>query len=196
MRKFPVRLWILSMFLLLVGVFYIKDAHAKSIDPHAQCGDIHFTEEQSYILRTAYAYGSQPNEYLNNKFGSHVGHTLAAIVWRESFVGRHVVRYNTKDGDYGSWGVGHVQFTTYLHMKGYENVYAVRNDTIYDYIERMLNDDYFAIKVAYDYIVQDLARRTSSFHEMRKAYNGSGERAERYAVDISNRVNYLIECGV
>lgn len=168
---------------------------AEPIDPDMACDDLNFTKEQRNLVRMAYAYGSKPDPELENAIGGHIGHTLAALVWRESFVGPYVVPYNTSDGDYGSWGVTHVQFTTYLHMKDLPNTYKSREKHFKWYVDKMMEDDYFALMVAYDYL-KEKGIQYGSFYAMRKAYNGGGARADAYAQDMQNRVNVLIRCGL
>lgn len=168
-------------------------ATAQVYSPNSDCPI--FTTEQRKILRMAYTVGSQYDEQLYNAVGDHIGHSLAAIVWRESFVERHIVRFNTGDGQLGSWGVGHVQLTTLWWMDGILVTWENRDKLAPEYIHRLLSDDYYAINSAYRYL-KYLTIRERSFYNARMRYRGTGQLAIEYANDVSERVQILIRCGV
>ena len=70
---------------LLSGLF-IKDAEAS------ECRT--YTPEQMSALALAYSVG-KPYD---------LSYTLMAITERESFVGNHIIRVNSRDGKYGTSG--------------------------------------------------------------------------------------------
>jgi hypothetical protein len=154
-----------------------------------------FTPEQQRILRIAYKTGGQYNQELYNAVGTHIGHSLAAIVWKESFVGEYIIRFNTGDGQLGSYGVGHVQLTTLFWMDGVGNTLKNRDELAPQYITRLLIDDYYAIHTAYRYL-KHLTIREGNFYNARMRYNGRGAKAVEYADDVTAKVLTLIRCGI
>lgn len=136
-----------------------------------------FTHEQDVLIRMSHAVGSY-NDW---------GYTLAAIVWKESIVGDHIVRVNGPDGGLGSYGVGHMQLTTAMYLTGTTN----RWDAKANLAPRMINDDVYALELSLKYLVrhQDLGWRG-----MITKYNGEGEVARIYAEDVVDRVVSLQKC--
>lgn len=154
-----------------------------------------FTPEQQRILRIAFTTGSQFDADLYAAVGTHIGHSLAAIIWREAIVGRYIIRFNAGDGLLGSYGVGHVQLTTLFWMDGIDNTWKNRDELAPQYIVRLITDDYYAIHTSYRYLKQ-LAIRHGSIYTARMRYNGSGQRAKEYADDTGERVQILLRCGI
>lgn len=136
-----------------------------------------FTHEQDVAIRMAHAVGS---------YGDW-GYTLAAIVWKESIVGDHIIRVNGPDGGLGSYGIGHMQLSTAMYLTGITN----RWDAMANLAPRMINDDVFAMELSLKYLMKhaDLGWRG-----MITKYNGGGEAARIYAEDVVKRVMSLQRC--
>lgn len=136
-----------------------------------------FTHEQDIVLRMAHAVGSYDDW----------GYTLAAIVWKESIVGDHIIRVNGPDGSLGSYGIGHMQLSTAMYLTGITN----RWDAMANLAPRMINDDVFAMELSLKYLVKhaDLGWRG-----MITKYNGGGEVARIYAENVVQRVVTLQRC--
>lgn len=149
-----------------------------------------FTSEQLRLIQLAKAVGDhQVVESINDT----IGYTTAAIVWKESFVGRHVVRFNTKDGEAGSWGVMMVQASTVLHLKGKDVTWETRASDIPSIIQQMLGNDFVAIKWGYTYLKEMIDKHESLWYGV-KAYNGTGPRADAYMADVQEKVYTLMKC--
>lgn len=154
-----------------------------------------FTEEQRELIRYAYVIGSQFDQEVYNTVGTHAGHTLAAILIEEAFVGEFIIRVNAADGLLGSYGVMMVQITTIFHMDGLEDTWRNRQDLAPDLMVRLLTDDMFAIESGYRYL-RRMILQWGSLWEARRAYNGAGSRAIAYADRTGETVNMLIRCGI
>lgn len=137
-----------------------------------------FTEKQEKVIELAYISG----------LTSDVGFTIAAIVWKESFVGKYIIRNNNPDGKLGSYGVTHVQLSTAMYMVGIESSWKARDELL----PRMIADDQFVIDLSIQYL-----NKFSHLPYRKKVarYNGAGEAADKYAEDIINRVHRLMGCG-
>jgi hypothetical protein len=136
-----------------------------------------FTTEQDVLIRMAHAVGSYHDW----------GYTLSAIAWKESIVGDHIVRVNSKDGDLGSFGVGQMQLTTAMYLTDTTN----RWDATANLAPRLINDDVYALELSLKYIVK---HQDMTWRDMIARYNGGGEAAHIYAEDIVRRVVLLQEC--
>lgn len=117
------------------------------------------------------------------------GHTLAAIVWRESGgVVPYVIRINPGDGDHGSYGVTHMQLTTAMQLVGETNVWAAK-----DWLApRLMEDDAFALGLSVRYLEQHADR---DWHGQVAKWRGAGPLAEEYADDVTARANRLQACN-
>lgn len=136
-----------------------------------------FTHEQEWLLHAAYEMG-KPHDW---------GYTLAAITWQESFLGRRVVRVNPRDGDYGSYGVTHVQATTAVWMAGLEQT-PENNAAMADMLRK---NDLAAMEFALNYLVLHSDR---SYIGTIEKYNGTGERAMIYGQRVYQKVLVLMAC--
>jgi hypothetical protein len=142
-----------------------------------ECPD--FTSEQDRLVHLAYAEGSQYD----------LGYTLAALLWKEAFIGEHVIRANSKDGEYGSFGVTQVQLTTAMGLVGENNSWKARAELI----PLLVGDDLYAIRLGLDYL---LKHRGLGYRGMIARYNGRGAAAQEYAGDVIDRVRLLERCGM
>lgn len=174
-------------FILTVLVLISSNALAE------QCR--RFTQEQRDLIRYAYVVGSQYDSEIYNIVGTHAGHSLAAILIEESFVGEYIIRVNASDGLLGSYGIMMVQITTIFHMDGLEDTWVNRQDIAPNIMTRLLTDDLFAIESGYRYLRKMILQR-GSLWEARRAYNGAGSRAIAYADRTGETVRMLIKCGI
>ena len=76
--------WTMLVIIIVVGL--MEGAEASTCPTHSV--------EQQKLIKKAYNHGL-PHD---------LGYTLAAIAIQESFVGKHIVRLNNKDGKYGIEG--------------------------------------------------------------------------------------------
>lgn len=136
-----------------------------------------FTHEQEWLLHAAYTMG-EPHDW---------GYTLAAIVWKESFLEDEVHLVNPADGDYGSYGPAHVQATTAVDLDGLEQTPA--NNLMM--ADKLLNNRVVGIQYGLRYLLRHSDR--TYIGTIRK-YNGAGPRAVRYAEDVYQRVLTLMNC--
>jgi len=136
-----------------------------------------FTTEQDILLRKAYAIGNY-REW---------GYTLAAIVWRESFVDEYIVRINGQDGQQGSYGVAHMQITTAAYLMGEKNIWRAKAELAL----LMINDDTEALLLALRYLKK---HESLGWRGMVARYNGSGPAARRYSRDVISKVKTLQTC--
>lgn len=136
-----------------------------------------FTDEQERVMQMAYVTG-----YMYDR-----GYTLAAIAWKESFIGKYIIRTNTKDGAYGSWGVTHIQLTTAMEYLEEDSSYEARSILA----PLILNNDAFALDLSMQYLLKYKDR--GWFGQIMK-YNGTGQVAKEYAEDVVSRVNTLLQC--
>lgn len=177
--KFGVHVILIS-FLLVIG---FKPVEAS------QCPT--FTQEQQQLIKLAYTVGSQHNSDIYRITGTHIGHTLAAIIWKESFIGHHVIRYSTDP----SFGVGQMKITTWFWLNEINYSYANRHYYEHKAISDLMTNDLYAITQTYKYL-KLLIRQHESLHMARIRYNGRGAAAERYAEDVLDRVRVLTRCGI
>lgn len=161
----------MSMVLKFIVAMLLSSAVA------ANC-EFGFSKDQEKLMRLAYATG----------YPDDLGYTLASIAWKESFVGKYIIRDNVKDGNYGSFGVTHVQLSTAMHMLGIKNSWQARQDLL----PRMVTDDVFTLRLSLRYLKQ---HSDLPYRQMVSRYNGRGEMAEKYAEDVINRVHRLINCN-
>jgi len=137
-----------------------------------------YTTEQTQVLRNAWDIGLPHDRQ----------HTLMAIVEREAFVGPYVIRVTSTDGDHGSYGVAMMQLTTAMHLTGEDSSWRARAELA----PRMMQDDTYALQLAMLYL---LRHERLGWAEAIRRYNGSGAAAERYAAEVSERVNLFVRCG-
>lgn len=138
-----------------------------------------FTDEQRYYLWMAKAIGDEHD----------LGHTLAAIVWRESFVGQFVVKINESDGDYGSYGITHMMLSTAMSLLGYDNVWKAKEELI----PKFINDDVYAMGMSLGYLKR---HEYLGWRGMIARYNGAGPAAQDYMTDVVSKVAVLETCLV
>jgi hypothetical protein len=137
-----------------------------------------FTFDQDYVLQIAFVTGYEYDR----------GYTLAAIAWKESMIGGHIIRVNTSDGLYGSWGVGNMQLTTAMLLTDLDNSWEARAVLA----PKMMNNDVFSLDLSMQYLLR--YQHLEWFQQIMK-YNGAGEAAEKYAEDVIERVHLLRECN-
>lgn len=145
-----------------------------------------FTEEQTRALELAYAIG-------NTLSVDNGGVILSSIVWQESFLGDLIVRFNPRDGRLGSYGLAHMQFTTFMHLEGLPNTYASRA-SLEPYVALFLTDDTFALTQSKNYLQSHLDRFSEPFSAVAR-YNGSGAQANHYATQIKSKYELLDTCN-
>jgi hypothetical protein len=135
------------------------------------------TPDQSYLVSKAY-YTGLPHD---------MGYTLAAIVVQESFVGRHIVRVNNKDGKYGSYGITHILLSTAMWLEGYTNAWEAKAELV----PKLVGNDEYALELA-------LKKLQSVNHdtwlEKWASFNGSGLQSRKYAGKISKHIKMLKRC--
>ena len=142
----------------------------------ADCGK-RWTVEQWSVAQIAYHAG-EPYGY---------GYTMAALVERESFVGPYVIRHNIKDGQEGSWGIGHVQLTTAMQLENYTNLYKARAELVH----RMVSDDVYAAELSARYLAHHIERR--GWYNGVRRYNGG---SRLYADHVTKRALQLQRCNL
>lgn len=156
---------------VLVGLLVIVETSRAQDCPS-------FTPEQEELMQLACAIG-RADDWC---------YTLAALIEEESFVGDYVVRINPKDGKHGSYGVGSVQLIYAMEYYGVDSSWQGKAELV----PLMLNNDMAAITVAYWHLMKYNHR---SWFDMVKQYNGSGPRAEAYAIRVTTFANLLMECN-
>lgn len=140
-----------------------------------------YTQEQTSLLQLAYSIGYKYD----------LGYTLAAIVQRESFVGDHVIRVNSKDGKYGSYGVTHINLETGMWLEGMESSWEARAKMA----PKLMTNDLYAMKVS-------LRKLETVVHlgwkDMVRSYNGSvrSPKTLDYLNGISDNIRKFKQCGV
>lgn len=135
------------------------------------------TDEQKALLQLAYDTG-KPHD---------LGYTLAAIVWREAFVGSYIVRVNGNDGKHGSFGITQVQLTTAMSLTKEDNIWRAKQNLVI----RLMTDDLFSLHLS---IKKLKKHRHKGFRGMWKAYNGRGPMADKYSEAIAQNVTVLQNC--
>lgn len=136
-----------------------------------------FTHEQDILIRKAHAIGNY----------SDLGYTLAAITWKESIVGRYIVRINAKDGTLGSYGVGNMLLTTAMELEGEDNYWRAKSTLAVE----LINDDVKALEMSLRYLNR---HRSLGWRGMITKYNGAGMNAVAYQQDVVRRVKSLQSC--
>lgn len=141
-----------------------------------------FTPMQDALIHQAY-YTGLPKD---------MGYTLAAIVWKESFVGRYVVRVNEKDSGGGSYGVTMIQLETAMWLEGIDSIWEGKAVLV----PKLISNDAVALSFALQKLLA--AKMTLgtgwTWKALWKAYNGSGSKAEKYSKDIAVKVKTLRSC--
>lgn len=138
-----------------------------------------FTEEQEQLLKMAYVVGVDYDR----------GYTLAGIIWRESFVGEYVIRVNSNDGDYGSYGIGHMQLSTAMYMLDVDSSWQAKSHLV----PLMISDDIFSMSLSMKYLIKK--DTLTNWRASIRRYNGSGSKADEYADDVIERIRVLEKCG-
>lgn len=163
--------WCIVIMVVLLTVSWCTRAEA-----HEPCRE--FTDEQQWLLDAAYAMG-EPHGW---------GYTLAAMTWQESFLGDRVYREKLDDGDYGSYGVTHVQLSTAIEILGWEHTDNNRAN-----IKRILVEcDTCAMDLSLAYVMGHIERL--GWRDGIARYNGSGEGAERHSRRVVAKVRELERC--
>ena len=135
-----------------------------------------FTKEQDRLINLAASYGEA--------FGYQK--TLAAIVVQESFVGRHVVRINPKDGLHGSYGITHVLLSTAMWLEGEKSQWQAKSTIA----PRLIHDDIYALRLAVKKL--DSIGTDKGWIHLWSAYNGG---SLAYAEKIRKHIRKLEQCG-
>lgn len=140
-----------------------------------------YTPEQTIALHTAYAVGAPYD----------LGYTLAAITKQEGFVGKHIIRVNSKDGKYGSYGITHINLETGMWLNDEDNSWKARAKMA----PKLMTDDVYALKTA--------LRKLETVHhlgwrDMVRSYNGSvrSDKTLTYLNSIIGHINQFKKCGV
>lgn len=116
--------------LLVCILFLMNITLAKTVEDYVQ--ELrNLTQEQYLILAQTYMYGKR----------SDLAITLTAIVWKESSFGKHLA--NSKDGKYGSFGLGQILLETAMARHGYKTD-SQRRKLKY----RLMTDSLFNLKQA------------------------------------------------
>lgn len=136
-----------------------------------------YTTEQQHLISKAYVKGL-PHD---------LGYTLASIVIQESFVGANIVRVNNKDGDYGSYGLTHIELRTAMWLEGYTNSWRAKQDLV----PKLISDDDYAMGLA---ITKLLKNKHKGWLGMWSSYNGGGVKAIAYGSKIKNHISKLKGC--
>lgn len=118
------RILVVLMLLLTVTL------SGKTVDDYVR--ELKQLNKQQYlILSLAYSIGRKSDLEL----------TLTAIVWKESSFGKQIA--NTKDGKYGSFGVGQILLETAMSRNGYKS-----NDERLKLKMQLLTDNVFNLEQA------------------------------------------------
>ena len=157
--------------LLLIAIFLL------ATPTWAEDCDISFTPEQNALLHLAHAVG-EPHD---------LGYTLAALTWKESFVGAHIVRINPSDGKHGSYGVTHILLTTAMWMTGVESSWEGKAELA----PKLMRDDIYTMNLSLRYL---LRFEHLPYRKQVERYNGQGPQAEEYANAVIDRVRLLQNC--
>ena len=115
-----------------------------------------YTPEQMGALTLAYSVG-KPHS---------LQYTLMAIVERESFVGDHIIRVNSKDGKYGSYGISHINLETAMWVEGVKNQWQARAEIS----PRLIVDDLYSLNLSLRKLE---ANANLGWTDMVRSYNGS-----------------------
>ena len=115
-----------------------------------------YTQEQMGALALAYSVG-KPHD---------LSYTLMALVERESFVGDHIIRVNSKDGKYGSYGISHINLETAMWIEGVKNQWQARAEIA----PRLVADDLYSLNLSLRKLE---ANADLGWTDMVRSYNGS-----------------------
>lgn len=139
-----------------------------------------YTTEQQFLLQKAHDIGKEHN----------LSETLAAIVKQESFVGDHVIRFNNKDGKYGSYGITHINLETAMWLEKIDNAWKAKAE-LAPYL--MYSDDY-AMELA---IRKLKTKEKLGWQKMVRSYNGNvnSKMTLAYLNNIQKHVREFRECG-
>lgn len=196
MNSLVIRVAVVLSIGIIAQLFVATRSNADwSYEPPWYGGCPNFTQEQLDILMIAIDVGGRYDPELYAVIQDHIRYTTMAMVTREAFVGKYVIRQNPRDGTSGSYGVMHVLVTT-AFTRLYDMGYTWRNRHHFEseWIVTMLTDDRQAIEDGVAYLKMMIIEQGTLWGGVR-AYNGAGIAAERYAQDVRYRVNKLIECG-
>lgn len=140
-----------------------------------------YTDEQLSLLHLAYITG-QPYD---------LGLTLAAIVKQESFVGNHVIRVNSKDGKYGSYGVSHINLETAMYFEGTTNSWEARANIA----PKLMTDDMYSLELS---LIKLNSVSHLSWKDQVRSYNGGvrDKRTLEYFNKIRGHINEFNRCNV
>ncbi len=154
-------------------LFILTSILVFCVNVQAQKSCPKFTQEQENLLVIAYLRGYEEN----------LGYSLAAIVWKESFVGRYVVRVNNGEHN-DSYGITHIELKTAMYLLGIKNVWEAK-DTI---VRKLMIDDDFALDLA---VAKLKSLKSFSWRKKVQKYNGNGT---KYGEDITSKVRTLKRC--
>lgn len=132
-----------------------------------------FTPEQQGLIFAAYYKGKEKD----------LGYTLAAIVWKESFVSNWVITVNT-EGENDSYGITHIELKTAMWLLGETNRWKARAEII----PRLMMDNNFAMNLA---LKKLHSLRRHPWRVQVQRYNGNGT---EYGKDIVKKVKQLMSC--
>lgn len=138
-----------------------------------------YTEEQISALVLSYNVG-KPHD---------LSYTLMAIVERESFVGSHVIRVNSKDGKYGSYGISHINLETAMWLEGVGNQWEARAEVA----PRLIVDDLYSLNLS----LRKLETNANlGWSDMVRSYNGSvrSPKTLEYLDGIRENINKYRNC--
>jgi hypothetical protein len=157
------------MYKFLIGILLFLTT--SSIIAQEKCPS--FTKEQENLVVAAYMHGYEQD----------LGYSLAAIVWKESFVGKYVVRVNN-DQHNDSYGITHIELKTAMYLLGINNIWEAK-DTI---VRKLMVDDNFAMDLA---LAKLKSLKSFSWKKKVQKYNGVGY---KYGEDIARKVKTLKRC--
>lgn len=162
----------------IILTFYLL---AVSIYSHSGVKCTQYTDEQLSLLHLAYITG-QPHD---------LGLTLAAIVKQESFVGDYVVRVNSKDGKYGSYGISQINLETAMYFEGVTNSWEARAEIV----PKLMIDDVYSLELS---LIKFNSVSHLSWKDQVRSYNGGvrNKRTLEYYNKIRGHVNEFNRCNV
>lgn len=138
-----------------------------------------YTDEQMAVLKAAYEYG-KPYDYALS---------LSSIVKQESFVGKHIVRINEKDGEFGSYGVSHISLKTAMWLEGVDNVWEAKAMLV----PMLILSDEYSFKLA---MAKLNTVKKFGWEESIARYNGAGAAAMIYKEKIKSHIREFQACEV
>lgn len=138
-----------------------------------------YTKEQSNLLHAAHTFG-KPHD---------MGETLAAIVKQESFVGGYIIRVNSGDGNYGSYGVTHINLETAAWLEGVKNSWQARAE-IAPYL---IVSDMYAFELALRKLETN---KNLGWEDMVRSYNGNvrSKQTKKYLDSIKSHIVEFRTC--